>query len=135
MIDQVKGVDRLSFTVHGDDRGSLVAIETGQEIDFQIRRVYYIYGTRADVVRGKHAHRDMKQIMLCVSGSCDVDLFDGQNETTVRLNNTGGGIYISGFVWREMKNFSQDCVLLVLTDTLYKDTEYVYDKEQMRAKD
>lgn len=134
MIDNVNGVDMVKFPVHGDDRGSLIAIETCREFGFEMRRVYYIYDTKSGVVRGKHAHRDMNQILISVSGSCDVLVFDGKNETTVTLSNPGDGLYITGFIWREMKNFSDDCVLLVLTDKLYEETEYVFDKEKVEEK-
>lgn len=132
MIDNVNGVDKMSFDIHGDERGSLIAIETGKELDFVVRRIYYIFDTKKDVVRGKHAHRNMKQVLICVNGECDIDLFDGTHETTVNLSNPGEGIYISGFIWREMKNFSEDCVLLVMTDKLYSETEYIFEKDQVK---
>ena len=132
MIENVNGVEMVKFPVHGDERGSLIAIETCTEMGFDIRRVYYIFDTKSGVVRGKHAHRGMNQILISVSGSCDVLVYDGKNETTVRLSDPGEGLYITGFIWREMKNFSDDCVLLVLTDKLYAETEYIFDKELLR---
>ena len=133
MIDRVEGVERVSFAVHGDKRGSLVAIESGTDVKFDIRRVYYIYGTQRGVARGKHAHRNMNQVLICVNGSCDITLFDGKNETTVTLESPQTGVYISGYVWREMSNFSEGCVLLVLADKKYAETEYIYDRSRLRG--
>lgn len=132
MIESVEGVSMVQFPVHGDDRGSLIAIDCGIDVPFSIRRAYYIYGTRPGIDRGKHAHKNMNQVLVCVHGSCDILLYDGENETTVTLDRPDVGIYIYGFIWREMRNFSEDCVLLVLADKLYGETEYFYEKSQVR---
>ena len=134
MIDNVEGVSEVRFPVHGDDRGSLIAVDCGKDIPFTIKRVYYIFGTRPGVDRGRHAHKDMNQVLVCVHGSCDVLLYDGENETVVTLDRPNMGIYIYGFVWREMRNFSEDCVLLVLVDKTYSETVYYYDKGQVKRK-
>ena len=68
----IRGVKSISFPVHGDERGKLIAIEGENDLEFDIKRVYYIYGTNTDVIRGKHAHFNLKQVMLCINGSCDV---------------------------------------------------------------
>lgn len=135
MIGQVLGVDLVTFSIHGDGRGSLIAIEAKKDLNFDIKRVYYIFDTKEGVVRGKHAHRNINQILICVNGTCDIELFDGKNETTVRLSDPAQGIFIEGYIWREMKNFSKGCVLLVLTDTEYAATEYIYDKNSLREQD
>lgn len=130
MID---GVKPITFPVHGDDRGSLIAIESFKEIDFAIGRIYYIYGTTPDTVRGKHAHKDLKQILVCVRGQCDILIDNGSEREIVRLSSPDQGIYITGFVWREMLNFSSDCVLLAITDKAYDVADYVYDYNEVRA--
>ncbi|MDD7578770.1 MAG: FdtA/QdtA family cupin domain-containing protein [Elusimicrobia bacterium] len=118
----------LNFTVRGDERGNLVALESqSREIPFEVKRVYYIYGTQAGVTRGKHAHYALKQVLTCVSGACDILLDDGKERTTVRLDSPEKGLFIDGFIWREMSNFSPDCVLMVLASEHYNEDDYVRD--------
>lgn len=128
----MKGVDRVSYQVHGDSRGSLIALECCRNIPFDIRRIYYIFATGSDVVRGKHAHKNLKQILICVSGSCSVLLDNGIEREVVRLENPWDGIYIHGLVWREMMDFSADCVLLALVDQLFNQDDYIYDYKAVR---
>lgn len=130
MID---GVEYVSFLVHGDDRGKLVAIESNHDLDFDIKRIYYIYDTGESVVRGQHAHIDLHQVMLCVNGSCDVLLDNGHERQVVSLNCARKGIYIHGFVWREMMNFSKDCILLVMVDKFYDKGDYIFDYNEFLA--
>ena len=111
----IQGVDRIAFKPHGDERGKLVAIENQKDIPFDIQRVYYIYDADTDVVRGKHAHKDLNQVLLCLHGSCDILIDNGIEREIVHLNKPEEGIYIHGYVWREMMNFSPDC-FLVLSD-------------------
>ncbi len=128
----IKGVDEISFSVHGDERGKLIAIESGKDLDFDIRRVYYIYDTAADVVRGKHAHIDLRQVMLCVSGSCEVLVDNGTERRTVTLDSPDRGIFIHDLVWREMLSFSDGCVLLVLVDRPYDTADYIFDYDEFK---
>ena len=76
----------IKFQTMGDDRGSLIALESGRNVPFDIRRVYYIFGTEPDVKRGCHAHRDLSQVLVCVSGSCVIRLDDGRSQAEVVLN-------------------------------------------------
>lgn len=128
----MKGVDQVSYQVHGDSRGSLIALESCRNIPFDIRRIYYIFATGSDVVRGKHAHKNLKQVLICVSGSCSVLLDNGTEREVIRLENPWEGIYIYGFVWREMMDFSADCVLLALVDQLFNQDDYIYDYKAVR---
>lgn len=112
---------------HGDARGQLVALEAGKEIPFEIKRVYYIYGTLADVHRGFHAHKKLKQLMMCVSGSCKVLLDDGYERQAVPLERPYEGIFLESGMWREMYDFSKDAVLLVLASELYDPLDYIRD--------
>ena len=115
------------FPPHDDDRGQLVALEALEDIPFEIKRVYYIYDTLPDVVRGKHAHRCLEQILICVHGSCKVALEDGQTRQEICLDDPTLGLYISNDTWREMYDFSEGAVLLVLASEHYDEADYIRD--------
>jgi len=118
----------LELSVRGDERGSLIALEAlSAQIPFEIKRVYYIFGTCAGVTRGKHAHHRLEQVLIAVSGSCDILLDNGSARKTIRLDNPAQGLYLSGFLWREMSNFSPACVLMVLASEHYDEKDYVRD--------
>ena len=120
-------IKRFTFPPHGDDRGQLVAIEAQQDQPFAIRRVYYIYDTLPGVRRGFHAHLQLQQILLCVSGSCKIHLDDGFDTAEVVLDKPNEGLYISNNMWREMYDFSEDAVLLVLASEHYTEDDYIRD--------
>lgn len=124
---------KYSFPPHGDERGQLVAIEEGQDIPFAIKRVYYIYDTLPDVQRGYHAHRNLQQILLCVHGSCRIVLDDGHERKEVLLNKPYEGLYISNDIWREMYDFSEGAVLLVLASEHYDEADYIRDYDDFTA--
>lgn len=115
----------INFQKHGDDRGILVALEEGKEIPFKIKRVYYIYDTLPDVRRGFHAHKKLSQILICVHGSCKIHLDDGVDTTEIILNKPSMGLYITNNIWREMYDFSQDAVLMVLASEPYDESDYI----------
>ncbi len=115
----------LSFSSLGDDRGSLVALEAERDVPFSIKRVYYIYNTQQDVARGFHAHRNLKQVLICIAGQCRVVLDDGILREEVWLNSPIKGLVIDGLLWREMHDFSEDCVLLVLASEYYDEADYI----------
>ena len=117
----------VDLTVHGDERGNLVAIEKGSGIDFDIKRVYYIWGSENNVVRGKHAHKSLEQLIICVSGSCDFILQSGENHELIHLDQPNKGLYIGHNVWREFTNFSKDCVVMVLASDVYDKNEYEFE--------
>lgn len=119
----------LEFKVMGDERGSLVSLEEEKNIPFNVKRVYYIYGTKTDTIRGKHAHINLQQVAICVSGSCKFLLDDGNTKEIVELNSPNIGLYIGKNMWREMYDFSQDCVLIVLANEYYDENEYIRDYE------
>lgn len=116
--------------VHGDERGSLVALEDGRNIPFTIRRVYYLFGTAAGISRGFHAHRSLTQLVIAVRGSCRFVLDDGRDRVELLLDNPAQGLLVKPMMWREMRDFSPDCVLLVLADAHYQESDYVrsYDE-------
>lgn len=118
------------FPPLGDDRGSLVALEAGINIPFEIKRVYYIFGTQQGVVRGFHAHRNLKQVAVCVTGKCRMILDDGNTREEVWLESPIQGLIIDELIWREMYDFSEDCVLLVLASEHYDESDYVRDYDE-----
>lgn len=117
----------IDFEIKGDHRGSLIALENGKNLPFSVQRVYYIFDTRTDIRRGFHAHRALKQVLICTSGSCQILLDNGTSKQTIALNSPSQGLYIDGLIWREMFDFSTDCVLMVLANAIYDETDYIRD--------
>lgn len=117
----------LNFKVRGDHTGNLVALEKGTEFPFDIKRVYYIWGTDKNAVRGKHAHKKLEQVIVCTSGSCDFILDDGNERATVHLDTPTQGLHIKSNIWREFTNFSSDCVVMVLASEHYDESDYIRD--------
>lgn len=120
-------VVKYTFQQHGDDRGQLIALEEYGDIPFQIRRVYYMYGTKSGVIRGCHAHKKLEQILICIHGSCKVLLDNGREKKKVFLERPYEGLYVSNNIWREMYDFSEDAVLLVLASDYYEENDYIRD--------
>ena len=118
-------VIKYQFPPHGDDRGQLVAIEAMKDLPFEVKRVYYIYDTLAHVRRGFHAHRNLQQILICVHGSCKVHLDNGFETVEVLLDKPFEGLYIENDMWREMYDFSEGAVLLVLASQYYDEADYI----------
>ncbi|MEH8221894.1 FdtA/QdtA family cupin domain-containing protein [Aeromonas veronii] len=123
-------INLIDFPALGDERGALVALEANRQIPFDIKRVYYIYGTVQGVARGFHAHKALKQVAICLKGSCRFVLDDGNERVEVLLDNPAQGLLIESFMWREMYDFSEDCVLMVLADQLYDELDYIRDYAQ-----
>lgn len=117
----------VELTVKADSRGSLLAIEGETDVPFAIARAYCVYGTQAGVDRGFHAHRDLTQLAVAVSGHCTMTLDDGRSRASVLLDDPSRGLLIRSMVWREMTDFSPDCVLLVLADRHYDEADYIRD--------
>ena len=120
-------VIKYMFQPHGDERGQLVALEEFKDIPFRIKRVYYMYDTLSGVVRGKHAHIHLEQILICIHGSCKVLLDNGKERKVVNLEKPYEGLYVSSKMWREMYDFSKDAVLMVLASELYDGKDYIRD--------
>lgn len=118
-------VIKYNFPPHGDDRGQLVAIEAMKDLPFEVKRVYYIYDTLSGVRRGFHAHLNLQQILLCVHGSCKIHLDNGTETAEVLLDKPNEGLYISNDMWREMYDFSDGAVLLVLASQHYDESDYI----------
>lgn len=121
-------IDLPSFD---DGRGSLVAIEP-KDIAFNIERIYYIFNTESRTSRGFHAHKDLEQLAICVSGRCDIVLDDGKKREKVSLTSPRKGLLIGSMIWREMHNFSDDCVLLVLASSQFDEADYIRNYDDFR---
>ena len=120
-------VIKYAFQQHGDDRGMLVALEEYKDIPFEIKRGYQRYDTKKDVHRGFHAHKSLEQILICIHGSCKVLLDNGTEKKIVSLEKPYEGLYIANNMWREMYDFSEDAVLMVLASEYYKEEDYIRD--------
>ena len=117
----------LEFNEKGDERGKLVIVEGAKDVPFEIKRLFYIYGSDRDVVRGKHANRDSEFVLINVSGTSKVMVTDGKEKQIVELTKPRQGVYLPKMVWKEMYDFSPDSVLLVLASTHYDGNEYIRD--------
>jgi dTDP-4-dehydrorhamnose 3,5-epimerase-like enzyme len=118
----------LEFQQHGDERGHLVVVEGEKDVPFEIKRMFYIYGSDNEVVRGKHANRNSEFVLINVAGKSKVKVMDGEgNEAVFCLNRPHTGIYLPTMVWKEMYDFSEDSVLLCLSNECYNPTEYIRD--------
>lgn len=117
----------LQFADLGDERGKLVVIEGGINIPFDIKRVFYIYGSDSTVIRGQHANIESEFVLINVAGKSKVRITDGKEEFVVELNKPMMGVYIPKMVWKDMYDFSKDSVLLVLASTHYNGKEYIRD--------
>ena len=118
-------VQWINFPSLGDERGSLVALEGAKTVPFEVKRVYYIFGTQPGVARGFHAHRNLRQIAVCVTGKCRMVLDDGEKREEAWLDSPNKGLVINEMVWHEMHDFSSDCVLLVLASEHYDEGDYI----------
>lgn len=127
-------INLIPLQKHGDDRGSLVALEEENNIPFSIKRVYYIFDTKEGVRRGFHAHKKLKQVAIAVKGSCRILLDDGTERIEVVLDNPSQGLLIESYIWREMYNFSSDCVLMILADSHYDEKDYIRDYDDFLIK-
>lgn len=120
----------LEFGDLGDERGKLVVVEGAQDIPFEIKRVFYIYGSDSEVVRGQHANRNSEFVLINVSGSSKVRVDNGFEEDIIELNRPRMGLYLPTMLWKDMYDFSADSVLLVLANTHYDGHEYIRDYDE-----
>lgn len=123
-------VIKYAFQQHGDERGQLVALEEIKDIPFKVKRVYYLYDTGRNVTRGYHAHKKLEQILICIHGSCKVSLDNGTEKKIVSLEKPYEGLYVSNQMWREMFDFTDDAVLLVLASELYDENDYIRNYDE-----
>lgn len=130
-MHNMNNVKLLEFPQLGDDRGHLVVVEGENDIPFEIKRIFYIYGSKSDSIRGKHANKETEFVLINVSGTSKIKVKDGEgNEAIFCLNRPHTGIYLPTMVWKEMYDFSEDSVLMVLASQHYCADEYIRDYEQ-----
>ena len=123
----------MSIILHevlGDNRGQLVAIEESVNVPFDIKRVFYIYGTQKKVSRGDHSHYNTKQYLIAVNGSCKITLDNGKTKQTFDLDEPNKGLFQDALIWGSMHDFSDDCVLLILANEYYDESDYIRDYQE-----
>ena len=132
IMHNMNQVKTLEFKQHGDNRGHLVIVEGGGvDVPFEIKRVFYIYGSERDIVRGQHANRKTQLVLINVAGTSKVKVKDGKgNEAIFCLNRPHTGIYLPTMVWKDMYDFSEDSVLLVLASEHYDPDEYIRNYDE-----
>lgn len=129
-MNVMNSVQMLEFSQKGDERGHLVIVEGMEDVPFEIKRIFYIYGSDKDVVRGQHANRESEFVLINVAGTSKIKVKDGKgNEAIYSLNRPHTGIYLPKMVWKEMYDFSPDSVLLCLASTHYDGKEYIRNYE------
>ncbi|SDA43153.1 dTDP-4-dehydrorhamnose 3,5-epimerase [Pseudomonas sp. NFACC15-1] len=120
----------LTLDIIGDSRGSLIALEKSSQIPFEFRRVYYIFGTQPEVSRGFHAHKELRQLAVCVSGKCRMLMDNGVTKEEIWLDSPTKGVLINNLVWREMHDFTSDCVLVVFASHEYDERDYIRNYQE-----
>lgn len=126
-------IKKIKFPTHTNDTGSLSFFEAARHIPFDIRRVYYIYDVQGNSRRGFHAHRDLKQVLFCIHGSCKLLLDNGAEQEHILLDNPAEGLLIDTPLWREMYDFSPGAVLLVMASEYYDEADYIRDYDEFLA--
>ncbi len=121
----MKNVGMIDFRSHNDNYGKLVPLEAGGDIPFDVKRVYYIYEVEEGVRRGFHSHRDLEQVLICVHGKVKILVKTPYEEEVIELDDPSKGLYIGHMIWREMYDFSDGAVLLVLASEHYTEDDYI----------
>ena len=126
----INDVRLLELSIHVDERGKLIALESEKEIPFLIKRIFYIFDsdTGLDTIRGKHANIKSSFVFISVSGSCKIKVYDQSGKTSIfELNSPNQALFVPAMIWKEMFSFSPNSVLLVLSDEKYDANEYIND--------
>ena len=127
MIDSCRIIDLPRIN---DRRGNLTFVEAGRHIPFSIQRVYYLYDVPGGAERGGHAHKELHQLIIAMSGSFDIHLDDGRSKKSVHMNRSYYGLYVCPMIWREIDNFSSGAVCMVLASNYYDEADYYRDYHQ-----
>jgi len=129
MVKNSKYIE-LQTIVDGID-GVISVAENFNQIPFEIKRVYYIYNlNNPDAIRGKHAHKQLQQVLFCINGSCGIGLDDGTNRQNIILDKPNVGIYLGAELWHTMNKFSPNCILLVMASDVYKENDYIRNYDE-----
>lgn len=126
-------INLINLNVLGDDRGHLTVLEGNKDVPFEVKRVYYLTATKPGVSRGFHAHKNLEQIAVCVSGNCRMVMDDGRCKEEALLDSPSKAIRIDKMIWHEMYDFSPDCVLLVLANEHYDESDYIRDYSEFKG--
>ncbi|MGD0208846.1 MAG: FdtA/QdtA family cupin domain-containing protein [Verrucomicrobiota bacterium] len=126
----IKQCSTINLPKIADPRGNLTFIEGGRHVPFQIQRVYYLYDTPGGAERGGHAHKNLHQLIIAMSGSFDVILNDGREKKRFHLNRSYYGLYVCPMIWRELDNFSSGSVCMVLASNFYDESDYFRDFQE-----
>ena len=129
-IDHCYLVDLPRFD---DARGSLSFIEGSSHVPFDIARIYYLYCVPEGSRRGRHAHKNLSQLIIAISGSCEVVLDDGHNSKRIRLSRPDQGLYVCPMIWRDLEFFSNGAVCMVLASDVYDVDDYLNDYEEFKG--
>ena len=121
----MKNVRTVKFNALGNETGYLTPIEGNKDVDFDIKRIYYIYKVADGQRRGFHAHQDLKQVLICVKGKVDILVRTPFESSVITLDSPDTGLFIGDMIWREMFNFSEDAVLLVLANKTFSEDDYI----------
>lgn len=113
-----------------DPRGNLTFVEGDVHIPFAIKRVYYLYDVPGGAERGGHAHKELHQLIIAMSGSFDIHLDDGHSKKTFHMNRSYFGLYVPTMIWREIDNFSSGAVCMVLASERYAESDYYRDHQE-----
>ena len=120
----------IQLSKHHRPQGNLTVVENGKDVPFDVKRVYYLYDVPGGATRGGHAHRELSQLIVAVSGCFSVMLDDGHNKRVFQLNRSNVGIYIAPGIWRVLDDFSSGSVCLVLASEKYDASDYIYDYDE-----
>lgn len=133
----MKNVKKVKFNVIKDDRGKMIPIEYPKQLEFPLKRIYYIYDVKEKVRRGYHSHNDLEQVLIAVNGSIKILVKTPYEEEIIELNDPSEGLYIGPMIWREMFDFTENSVLLVLASHEYDESDYIrnYDDYKIKAKE
>lgn len=123
-------IAKYKFKENKAPGGTLVSLEDKKELPFAVKRVYYLYGLDGNSVRGRHAHRTLQQLLVCLCGSCKLSLDNGSERQEFLLDNPAEGVLISAGMWREIYGCSSDTVLLVLASEIYDEEDYIRDYDE-----
>jgi hypothetical protein len=126
-------VRTIRLPTSSDPRGNLTAIEGAQDIPFEIKRLFYMWGVQAPFERGKHAHRDTEMVLVCVAGRLSIDLSDPWSKETFRLDDPGSGLYVPAMTWTFLYDFTPETVCLAAASTHYDQSKVIRDWDEYRS--